>query len=151
MFSFFAGIKNYLIIGAILALVTTATVLAFQLKTSEASLATATKDLGIAEGNITTLNGSIETLKTDIATKESLNLKLTMQLAVIEDDYKINVTVLNNKIDELMTERSISVVQIDKTQYIKETYVEKATEVVLASMWDTYCKLDPKCSVGATP
>lgn len=151
MFSFFAGIKNYLIIAVVVALVSAAGLLYFQLDRSNGLLETANKDLGVAKVSIETLNNSVETLKGDITIKESLNLKLSMRLVTIEDDYKNNVGALNNQIEDLMGERPTSVIQIDKTKYIKEVYIEKATNVVLASMWDSYCKLDPKCSVGATP
>jgi hypothetical protein len=142
MFSFFDKIRNYIL----LALLATLAVGGFYLLSVKSDLQIANLEIQAAKDRIDTLQESERVLKQDLTTKEGINLALSLQMAIINNDNKTDIEDLNEQILTLSKKRKDSIVKIDTSSYIKETYVEEATAAVLDSMWKRYCKLKGDCT-----
>lgn len=142
MSPFFTSIRFYIILGLIVVLV------GFGIKLSwvNSELAVVKNNLVASEAREKTLSESNRTLMSDLEAKEHINYSLAIRLDMAESIYKEDLVSLTDHIAELMKQdRKESVITVNKNVYIKETYVEKATDTVLVKMWDSYCKQEGGC------
>jgi hypothetical protein len=140
------------VFGGALVFITAITIaLFFMHKSVSADLVKAKGDLDEAVQTIDTLQSSIAKLHADAKLRGDLNFKLAVELSVLKDDYAIVTDELNKEIHKLMEKREQSTIKVDKTNYIKESYVNDVSTVVLDSMWSTYCNAKKTCSPKVAP
>jgi predicted Holliday junction resolvase-like endonuclease len=138
---FFDRIKAILFIAALVGLA----LLSIYLVSVKSDLAIAKVDLEAAVGREKVLTEANAVLTDDLRTKETVNSALSLKLAVIEETYIADLEDLNEQIEDMKKDRKNSTVIVNKISYIKETYVEKATETVLGKMWESYCNQNGAC------
>jgi hypothetical protein len=141
MFSFFDKIRNYLLIALIIGI----GVISFYLVSVKSDLKLSQADLEAANGRVTTLENTNKTLRNDLGSKEAINLTLSTKMIIVSDASKTTIENLSQKLTAAMVQRKTSVIAVDKTSYIKESYVENATNIALEQMWIGYCKTKGDC------
>lgn len=104
-----------------------------------------TSELVEANRSIGELSSDNLTLVAEAERRSEINFNLAIELAKLQADHQQDLDMLQTRIDDLSKERPTATVVIENTKYIKETYVEKATDVVLDSMWGSYCRLQKGC------
>jgi type III secretory pathway component EscV len=142
MTSFFAQFKLY----GLLALLAALGIVAFMLLATKNDLQDANNQLSTAKTQITTLNETAANLIKDLRSKESINVILKMSLSTIDEIHKEDLNDLTTQLEKIAATRSTAIITVNKVGYIDESYVKKATDAVLESMWKTYCKQNGTCT-----
>ncbi len=139
--NFLKNIKNYLIIGAVVALITLAGVALTGWKMSADLLEDTQTELRDVKSSLATSEDSVTKLKEELALKGTLNFQLGVELVNLSDGYAEDIKTLSWAVEELKKRRPQATTVVDSKQYVEERYVNDVAETVLGSMWDRYCKV----------